>query len=218
MLRRILEVALVTPRNFGEIEREDFNSMTRLVLTWVGKPFAFELRPGLNTLGRNPTNDFRLSDASVSSFHAEIAVSDAEIKVRDLNSTNGTYINGAQVQEAVLKQNDLLKLGFVELALEEVIVTAPAPRNIPVAPPEDRCACSTHPETEAAYRCEVCSGAFCDACVKVVGYDRAAASTVCPVCHGQCYPIKTRQDHRDKEPGIMGRLTQTMKVAFHRGS
>ena len=53
--------------------------MVRVVLRWIDSPWAFELSPGLNKLGRNPTNDFRVSDPSVSSFHAELMV-EGELK------------------------------------------------------------------------------------------------------------------------------------------
>src|SRR4029077_1381663 len=71
----------------------DAFAMVRVVLRWIDSPWAFELAPGLNKLGRNPTNDFRVSDPSVSSFHAELMVEDELIRVRDLGSTNGTFID-----------------------------------------------------------------------------------------------------------------------------
>ena len=67
--------------------------MERLVLSLVGKPFALELNTGLNRRGRNATKDFRIADASISSFHCEIVLApDNTVHVRDLASTNGTYI------------------------------------------------------------------------------------------------------------------------------
>jgi pSer/pThr/pTyr-binding forkhead associated (FHA) protein len=100
--------------------------MERLVLTWVGKPFAFELMPGLNRLGRNPTNDCRVADASLSSFHCEITLAaDNSVRVRDLASTNGTYIDGEQIVDAQLRPGQVLRLGTVELALERVMVAEP---------------------------------------------------------------------------------------------
>src|SRR5688500_80042 len=97
--------------------------MERLVLTWVGKPVAFELLPGLNRVGRNPTNEFRVADASISSFHAEIALKpDNTVHVRDLASTNGTYIDGVPLLDGELKPGQILRFGTVEFALERVTV------------------------------------------------------------------------------------------------
>jgi pSer/pThr/pTyr-binding forkhead associated (FHA) protein len=102
--------------------------MERLVLSWLGKPFAFELMPGLNRLGRNPTNDFRVADASISSFHCELNLNpDNTLNVRDLASTNGTFIDGNQVSEGKLRPGQTLRLGTVEFALEKATVAEPEP-------------------------------------------------------------------------------------------
>ena len=73
--------------------------MVVYLLKGVTMPLEFGLRTGLNTLGRNPTNDFCIHEASVSSFHAEITVQDdgAVVLVRDLQSTNGTFVDGQPV-------------------------------------------------------------------------------------------------------------------------
>jgi pSer/pThr/pTyr-binding forkhead associated (FHA) protein len=97
--------------------------MERLVLSWVDKPFAFDLRPGLNRLGRNPTNDFRVADASVSSFHCEVTLEPGgKVHVRDLASTNGTFVDGVETLDGELKPGQTLRLGFVEFNLEKVTV------------------------------------------------------------------------------------------------
>jgi pSer/pThr/pTyr-binding forkhead associated (FHA) protein len=102
--------------------------MERLVLSWVNKPQAFELRPGLNRLGRNPTNDFRVADASISSFHCEVTLSpDSSVQIRDLASTNGTFIDGAPAMDGRLLVGQMLRLGTVEFKLEWADV-ADAPR------------------------------------------------------------------------------------------
>src|ERR1041385_4567760 len=100
--------------------------MERLVLSWIGKPLAFELAPGLNRIGRNPTNEFRVADASISSFHCEISFnSDNTVHVRDLASTNGTYVDGIQTLDGELKPGQILRLGTVEFSLERVTVAEP---------------------------------------------------------------------------------------------
>src|SRR5436309_9463626 len=102
--------------------------MNKLVLTGLTHPGAFELEPGFNTLGRNPTNDFRLHDVTVSSFHCEIVVSEDSVLVRDLGSTNGTYIEGQQIQEAPLQPGQILRLGSADLRLEQPLETQEAAR------------------------------------------------------------------------------------------
>jgi pSer/pThr/pTyr-binding forkhead associated (FHA) protein len=59
-----------------------------------------------------------LAEQSVSSHHCEIMLRGADIIVKDLNSTNGSYINGEQITEKVLKPGQILRLGTIELRLE----------------------------------------------------------------------------------------------------
>jgi hypothetical protein len=190
--------------------------MVRLVLRWLDSPWAFELMPGLNKLGRNPTNDFRISDPSVSSFHAEITLEHDEIRVRDLGSTNGTFIDDRKISgdEEVLKPEHILRLGNVRLQLDEVAVT-PLAELSPAAAEQLTPVCTYHSDVHAAYRCESCGGAFCNNCVKVLGQDRSGATTICPMCHSQCYPLAETHKQAAK-PSLLGRLTQTLKIPFGR--
>ena len=112
--------------------------MERLVLSWIGKPFAFELMPGLNRLGRNPTNDFRVADASISSFHCEVTLEDGNhVHVRDLASTNGTFIDGVPLLDGELKPGQKLQLGTVEMQLEVAQIAEPAPALEPAVAGEE---------------------------------------------------------------------------------
>jgi pSer/pThr/pTyr-binding forkhead associated (FHA) protein len=110
--------------------------MERLVLSWVNKPYAFELMPGLNRLGRNPTNDFRVADASVSSFHCEVMLNpDNSVHIRDLASTNGTYIDGVSALDGFLQVGQTVRLGSVEFKLESVTVADAPPVPEPAMAP-----------------------------------------------------------------------------------
>ena len=66
-------------------------------------------------IGRHPLSDLRFDpegDRDVSSRHAELRVVDGRCSVRDLNSTNGTFVNGARIDgERVLQAGDVLALG-----------------------------------------------------------------------------------------------------------
>lgn len=64
------------------------------------------------SIGRTPNCDIFINDSSVSKMHAEIIVNNNQITVRDLGSTNGTYINGLKVfGPQPLNQYDILKVG-----------------------------------------------------------------------------------------------------------
>ncbi len=195
--------------------------MVRSVLRWIDSPWAFELLPGLNKLGRNPTNDFRISDPSVSSFHAEVVVANEMIRVRDLGSTNGTFIDEVRIQEGVLKPESVLRLGNIRLSLDEVTVTpvrhvppeepgAAVPAVVEVAP-----LCTYHSGERAKYRCENCAGAFCLNCVTVMGQGKFEATTICPMCKGQCYALPTHSSEEER-PTLLRRLTQTLRLPFSR--
>ncbi len=79
---------------------------------------AYELKTETTTVGRVSDNAFEIPEASVSSHHAEFLLRGTEVLVRDLNSTNGTFINGDRVTEATLKPGQILRLGTIELRLE----------------------------------------------------------------------------------------------------
>lgn len=63
------------------------------------------------TIGRATSNDICVSQDSVSRTHATILVDEQGIKVRDNESTNGTYVNDHKIHETYLKDGDLIKVG-----------------------------------------------------------------------------------------------------------
>jgi len=70
------------------------------------------------TLGRLADNDLQLPRGNVSKRHARIVQRHAKIFVIDLQSTNGTYVNGERTAQAKLKPGDRLGVGRVELRVE----------------------------------------------------------------------------------------------------
>ena len=77
-----------------------------------------ELKAEKTTIGRVEDNTFQIAEASVSSHHCEVLLRGSDVVVRDLNSTNGTFVNGEKVTESVLKPNQILRLGQIEIRLE----------------------------------------------------------------------------------------------------
>jgi adenylate cyclase len=71
-------------------------------------------------VGRSPTSDFPIIDPTISRRHAQILRQDEKILVRDLGSSNGTYVNGVRVESAELKPGDLVTFGKVMFRLEEL--------------------------------------------------------------------------------------------------
>jgi predicted component of type VI protein secretion system len=107
--------------------------MARLVILsegFTGK--AYELTVDKTTIGRVDDNTFPIPEGSVSSHHCEVLLRGGEVVINDLNSTNGTFINGRQVTgEAVLKPGQILRLGQVEIRLEDAAAQKAAPKKLP---------------------------------------------------------------------------------------
>jgi pSer/pThr/pTyr-binding forkhead associated (FHA) protein len=94
---------------------------------------AHELNVDRTTIGRVEDNTFPITDPSVSSHHCEVHLQSGEILIRDLNSTNGSFINGEKITEKILKPGQILRLGQVELKLEVEGATA-TPSPAPAVP------------------------------------------------------------------------------------
>jgi len=70
-----------------------------------------QLTKDRTTLGRRPYNDIVIDNLAVSGEHAVLAMSGNEVYLEDLNSTNGTYINGKAVKKQLLANNDAVEIG-----------------------------------------------------------------------------------------------------------
>ncbi len=111
--------------------------MAKLVILSQGMTGrSHELKVDKTTIGRVDDNTFPIAESSVSSHHCEILLRGADVVVNDLNSTNGTFINGDKITgEAVLKPGQVLRLGQIELRLEvDGAPPAPAPATGAPAP------------------------------------------------------------------------------------
>ncbi len=93
--------------------------MAKLVVLSVGMTGRTqELKAEKTTIGRVEDNTFQIAEPSVSSHHCEVLLRGKDVVVRDLNSTNGSYINGEKITESVMKPGQILRLGQVEMRLE----------------------------------------------------------------------------------------------------
>src|SRR5512141_1373361 len=81
-------------------------------------PFTFRILPGnIKTVGRATRADFIVDAPLVSRLHCRLTAGAAELEVVDLESTNGTFVNGERVERAMLKVGDRLGVGRVELSI-----------------------------------------------------------------------------------------------------
>jgi pSer/pThr/pTyr-binding forkhead associated (FHA) protein len=91
---------------------------------------SYELKVDKTTIGRLEDNNFQIQEPSVSSHHCEVLLRGKEVVVRDLNSTNGTYVNGEKVSEGPLKPGQILRLGQIEMRLETGEALPPSKKKL----------------------------------------------------------------------------------------
>lgn len=82
-------------------------------------PSTHDLTEEKITIGRLADNTLQISDDSVSSHHAELVLENGEYHLHDLGSTNGTFINGEAVTDAILKDGDQLRIGKIDTIFSE---------------------------------------------------------------------------------------------------
>ena len=71
----------------------------------------------IKTIGRSPGAQFIVEAALVSRLHCQITASSFSLRVKDLGSTNGTFVNGKRVQTAELYEGDTLSVGRLDLTV-----------------------------------------------------------------------------------------------------
>ncbi len=70
-----------------------------------------QLSKDRTTVGRRPYNDVVIDNLAVSGEHAVLQLVGREVHIEDLNSTNGTYINGKAIKKQLLQNNDIVEIG-----------------------------------------------------------------------------------------------------------
>jgi hypothetical protein len=86
--------------------------MGKLVISMDGVVIKeVQITKDKTTLGRRPYNDVVIDNLAVSGEHAALQMAGADVFIEDLNSTNGTYINGKAVKKQLLAHNDTIEVG-----------------------------------------------------------------------------------------------------------
>lgn len=178
------------------------------------------LRLGVNRVGRSPDADFCIAHSTVSGLHCELVLRESGVTVRDLDSTNGTFVNDSRVREAELSAGQTLRLGDVELRVDNVDATVAIPKynrtDLP-APPvvvdDGKIVCPRHRLAHVTYQCTVCKEVMCDACVHQLR--RKGGKKVlllCPVCSGAVEPFGGPRQPVKKS--LFSRVAETVKLKF----
>jgi pSer/pThr/pTyr-binding forkhead associated (FHA) protein len=93
--------------------------MAKLVLSYNGEPVKeYELDKETLRIGRKSTNDIHIENLAVSGNHARILTILNDTFIEDLNSTNGTYVNGNKITKHALQNGEVIVIGKHELIYE----------------------------------------------------------------------------------------------------
>ena len=126
-----------------------------------------QLTKDRTSLGRRPYNDIVIDNLAVSGEHAVLQMSGGEVYVEDLNSTNGTYVNGKAVKKQLLQNSDTVEIGKYKIKYINEIVEAGFEKTMTIksglAALTDSAAV-----TVAAPAVVLTSGALSNAAIKVV--------------------------------------------------
>jgi pSer/pThr/pTyr-binding forkhead associated (FHA) protein len=106
--------------------------MAKLVVLTEGLTgLSYELKVDKTTIGRVEDNTFQIAHPSVSSHHGEVLLRGNDVVIKDLQSTNGTFVNGQQVSdEIVLKPGQIVRFGQVDVRLESGQAAGPGKKPI----------------------------------------------------------------------------------------
>lgn len=151
-----------------------------------------DLKLGANRVGRHPDNDFTIDHSTISSVHCEMVLKDTGVVLRDLESTNGTFVNGERIREIELTPGQIVRLGDVELLVEttDAKIAIPAFSNPELpAPPKVRkdgaMICARHEHASVTHQCTACKELMCEACVHRLRRKGGKKTLMlCPVCSG----------------------------------
>jgi len=134
--------------------------MARLILSLDGQVMAeYNMNKERYTIGRLPDNDIRIDNPAVSGHHSLIINILNDSFLEDLNSTNGTYVNGKLIKKHALQHGDVLTCGHHQLRFveddaaqqdefERTLVIQPSARPVE----KIRAAVSNGPEATASRR------------------------------------------------------------------
>lgn len=176
---------------------------------------TIELKSGVTRFGRSSNNDVMLPFPEISEMHCEILVENDFIFVRDLDSSNGTFIDGDIVRESALYAGQTLQVGMLEMVLEapEIQISLPelpkpesieVPKAIELA--DGFASCLGHPQRHAIWECPHCTRVFCDECIRKLRRVGGIHLKLCPSCSNPCRFTPWAEKMRKKKKGFFGTI------------
>ena len=177
-----------------------------------------ELNWGVTRIGRSSENDITIAHPSLSQRHCELELGPGFLKVRDLGSTNGTFISDRPVTEANLAPGDRLRLGHVlttvEWSQENVVVPDIEVPKLPSSMDlgDGVLSCIRHSATVASWHCAACDKYFCSGCIKDVRLVARPPRRICPEC-SQPVALAPWADGNRRKESLWKRIKSTLKRA-----
>ncbi len=187
-------------------------------------PGEIELMPGINRFGRSHENDYPLNHPAISELHCEVVVDGSLVMVRDLGSTNGTFIDRRQVKESALYAGQTLQIGPVEMVLDAQPAHVAIP-DMPAIRPEilepgmladGYAACLKHSTRHAVWECTSCARVFCDECIRKIRRVGGAYLKFCPSCNNSCELSAWSQMIQKKKKSLLATLADKVRTSFKR--
>jgi len=183
-----------------------------------GQTEVFELNLGVNRFGRSSKNHFLIDEPTVASHHFDITLTAQGLLLRDCSAAKGTFVTGKKVKKVLLQSGQTIRLGEVELLVENTEVTIRIPtieRPTPAPPPLEpirEAHCPRHPEHKFSYRCTNCHEPLCEACVSRVGREKGKMLMICPLCSRTAEPLA--YDDADQIPANVCLHHPGLKAVF----
>ena len=183
---------------------------------------SIELKLGTNRIGRSPDCDFRIQHPTISNLHCELVLSDSGVILRDLESTNGTFVGGCQVRETSLNAGQTVRLGDVELLVENTEAKVAIPKFFeldlpapPVVAADGSMMCRRHPRSQVTHQCTFCKEVMCEPCIHRLRR-RGGRNTLllCPICSKPVELIG--EGKKPKKKSFLTRVSETVKLKFTR--
>lgn len=197
--------------------------MAKLSVKTVGMDHPLiELKLGINRIGRSPDADFTIPHPTVSGLHCELVLMEDGVTIRDLESTNGTFVDGTRVRESRLSTGQVVRIGDVELVVESTDVRVTIPKFIdtelpapPVVLTDGSMLCPRHPEARVTHRCPNCLEVMCENCVHHVRRKGSrTALLLCPICSHAVELIAG--EAKPKKKSLLVRVGETVKMKLTR--
>jgi hypothetical protein len=202
--------------------------MPRLIIKAKGDEpeRVIELKSGVNRFGRSSQNDQMFPFSEISECHCELLVDNDFVFVRDMESSNGTFIDGDQIRESALYAGQALQIGLVEMVLDApairlVLPELPKPEQISKAPAPVPLAdgypsCLGHANRHAIWECPQCMRVYCDECIRKLRRVGGVHLKLCPACSNPCKLTAWSEMMRKKKKGFFGSLVTKLTHGIKR--